>query len=126
MCCVVTVFTLWNIESNKSKCCPALPGAWVPANAGTHGEPLYSKYTYYGMKAVRYLFQSGKSFFTNLLQVSIGRDLGGSIGVKELLCLTKRKLSWSKLKVLSDKQTRTVDNPKRVSSRGGVNEVKSL
>ena len=29
-----------NVESNKSKCCPALPGAWVPANAGTHAEPL--------------------------------------------------------------------------------------
>ena len=25
MCCVVTVFTLSNIESNKSKSCPALP-----------------------------------------------------------------------------------------------------
>ena len=40
MCCVVKVFTLSNIESNKSKCCPALPGAWVPAFAGTHAEPL--------------------------------------------------------------------------------------
>ena len=41
MCCVVTVFPLSNIESNKSKCCPALPGAWMPANAGTHAEPVY-------------------------------------------------------------------------------------
>ena len=41
MCCVVTVFSLSNIESNKSKCCPALAGAWMPANAGTHAEPLY-------------------------------------------------------------------------------------
>ena len=44
MCCVVTVFTLYQISNNKSiesKCCPALPGAWVPANAGTRGEPLY-------------------------------------------------------------------------------------
>ena len=31
MCCVVTVFTLSDIESNKSKCGPALPEAWVPA-----------------------------------------------------------------------------------------------
>ena len=30
-----------NIESNNSKCCPALPEAWVPANAGTHAKPLY-------------------------------------------------------------------------------------
>ena len=41
MCCVVTVFILSNIELNKSKCCPALPGAQVPANADTHAEPLY-------------------------------------------------------------------------------------
>ena len=27
--------SLSNVESNKSKCCPALPGAWVPANAST-------------------------------------------------------------------------------------------
>ena len=46
MCCVVTVFTLSNVESNKSKCYPALPGAWVPANAGTRAEPLYI-YIYY-------------------------------------------------------------------------------
>ena len=39
--CVVTFFTLPSIESNNSKCCPALPEAWVPANAGTHAEPLY-------------------------------------------------------------------------------------
>ena len=24
-----------------SKCCPALPEAWAPANAGAHAEPLY-------------------------------------------------------------------------------------
>ena len=24
----------------SSKCCPALPEAWAPANAGTHTEPL--------------------------------------------------------------------------------------
>ena len=24
-------YSLSNVESNKSKCCPALPGAWVPA-----------------------------------------------------------------------------------------------
>ena len=42
MCCVVTVFTLSDIESNGSQRCPALPGAWVPANAGTHAEPLCS------------------------------------------------------------------------------------
>ena len=28
-------------KSNKSKCYPTLPGAWVPANADTHAEPLY-------------------------------------------------------------------------------------
>ena len=33
--------SLSNIESNKSKCCPALRGAWVPAFAGTHAELLY-------------------------------------------------------------------------------------
>ena len=37
-------YSLSNVESNKSKCCPALPGAWVPANAGTHAEPLYVRY----------------------------------------------------------------------------------
>ena len=31
-------YFLSDIESNKSKCCPALPGAWVPANAATHAE----------------------------------------------------------------------------------------
>ena len=31
-----------NIESNKSKCCPAQPGAWAPENAGTHAELLYT------------------------------------------------------------------------------------
>ena len=41
MCRVVTVFTLSNIESNKSKGCPALPEAWVPANADTHAEPFW-------------------------------------------------------------------------------------
>ena len=25
-----------------SKCCPALPEAWAPANAGAHAEPLYN------------------------------------------------------------------------------------
>ena len=34
-------YSLSNIESNKSKCCPSLPGAWVPTNAATHAEPLY-------------------------------------------------------------------------------------
>ena len=34
------VFTLPSIESNNSKCRPALPEAWVPANAGTHAELL--------------------------------------------------------------------------------------
>ena len=28
-------------ESNNSKCCPALPEAWVQAYADTHAEPLY-------------------------------------------------------------------------------------
>ena len=32
--------SLSNTESNTSKCCPALPGAWVPTNAGTEAEPL--------------------------------------------------------------------------------------
>ena len=32
----------FSIESNNSKCCPALPEAWVPAYAGTHAEPLYT------------------------------------------------------------------------------------
>ena len=42
MYCVVTVSTLSDIESNTLKYCPALPGAWVPANANadTHAEPL--------------------------------------------------------------------------------------
>ena len=34
-------FTLPSIELNNSKCCPVLPQAWVPANAGPHAEPLY-------------------------------------------------------------------------------------
>ena len=34
-------FLLYQVfESNNSKCCPALPDAWVPANAGTHAQPL--------------------------------------------------------------------------------------
>ena len=33
-------YSISNNESNKSKCCLALPGEWVPANAGTHAEPL--------------------------------------------------------------------------------------
>ena len=42
MYCAVTVSTLSDIESNTLKYCPALPGAWVPANANadTHAEPL--------------------------------------------------------------------------------------
>ena len=36
------VFRGNGIESNKSKCCPALPEAWVPA--GTHAEPLYTSH----------------------------------------------------------------------------------
>ena len=32
---------LSNYESNNSKCCPALPEAWVPAYAGTHAKLLY-------------------------------------------------------------------------------------
>ena len=52
MCCVVTVFTLSNIESNKSKCCPAPTGAWVPANARTLAEALYiHRHTYEYLRA---------------------------------------------------------------------------
>ena len=40
MLCGITVLTVSNNESNKSKCCPALPGTWFPANDGTHAEPL--------------------------------------------------------------------------------------
>ena len=40
MYCVVTIFTPSDSESNKSKCLPALPGAWVPANDGTNVGPL--------------------------------------------------------------------------------------
>ena len=29
------------IHLKWSKCCPALPEAWAPANAGAHAEPLY-------------------------------------------------------------------------------------
>ena len=42
--CVVTFFTLPSIESNNSKCCPALPEEWVPAYAGTHGALAYIDY----------------------------------------------------------------------------------
>ena len=38
----ITFLTLPKIESNNSKCYPPLPDAWVPANAGTHAEPLHS------------------------------------------------------------------------------------
>ena len=31
MLCGDGFYSLSKIESNKSKCCPALPGAWVPA-----------------------------------------------------------------------------------------------
>ena len=30
-----------------SKCCPALPEAWAPANAGAHAEPLYTLFRLY-------------------------------------------------------------------------------
>ena len=35
------ISSLSNIDSDKSKFCPAPLGAWVPANVGTHSEPLY-------------------------------------------------------------------------------------
>ena len=38
--CGHVFYSLSDVESNKSKFCPALPGAWVPANAGIHAEPL--------------------------------------------------------------------------------------
>ena len=38
---VVTGYTLLHNKSNKSKCCLALPGVWVPAYAGNHAESLY-------------------------------------------------------------------------------------
>ena len=45
MCCVVAVFTLYqvsNVESNKSKCCPALPEREHGCrHAGIHANPLY-------------------------------------------------------------------------------------
>ena len=40
--CVVTFFTPLSIESNNSKCCPALPEACVPAYADIHAEPFYN------------------------------------------------------------------------------------
>ena len=43
--CVGQIFTLSNIQSNNSKCCPALTEACGAANAGSHAEPLYI-YTY--------------------------------------------------------------------------------
>ena len=42
------------IESNKSKCCATLPGAWVPANAGTHAEPLFVPCTSYNYRVYMY------------------------------------------------------------------------
>ena len=39
---MVTLFTLRSIESTNSKCCPALPEAWAPADAGAHAELLYN------------------------------------------------------------------------------------
>ena len=67
MCFVVTVFTLSNIESNKSKCCLALPGAWVPANAGTHAEPLLYMYIVY----IMFLFFEGTGIWSGVAFVSV-------------------------------------------------------
>ena len=42
MLCVVTVFILSNIESNKSKCCPAPPGKPAPLHENILNTPVVS------------------------------------------------------------------------------------
>ena len=42
-----TKYQIGQLHLNLSKCCPALPEAWAPANAGAHAEPLYSNYYLY-------------------------------------------------------------------------------
>ena len=74
----MTFFTLPSIESNNSKCCPALPEAGVSAYAGTHAEPFYPwtccpNATFKGLKisqVFEYIIPFAANIYMNTLQIT--------------------------------------------------------